>query len=114
MGLQPLAASEDDAMSEAEKRIARRQRMLKDGKIITMNDRSVIDCLIRDISDAGAKIRCGDQIAVPKEFQLFIPQSKYFRAARTVWRRGNEIGIIFTGDVLTPPAWTAKLLGGRA
>jgi hypothetical protein len=101
-------------MSEAEKRSARRQRMLKDGKIITKNERSVIDCSIRDISDTGAKIRCGDQVAVPKEFQLFLPQSRFFREARTVWRRGNEIGIVFTGDVLTPPAWTAKLLGGRA
>lgn len=101
-------------MSEAEKRTARRQRMLKDGKIITKNDRSVIDCIIRDISDTGAKIRCGDQVAVPKEFQLFLPQSKFFREARTVWRRGNEIGIIFTSSLLTPPLWTAKLLGGRA
>jgi hypothetical protein len=101
-------------MSEADKRNARRQRMLKDAKIITTNERSVIDCVVRDISDTGAKLRCGDQVAVPKEFHLFLPQSRFFREARTVWRRGNEIGIVFTGDQLTPPAWTAKLLGGRA
>lgn len=99
-------------MNQSESRIGRRQRTLKDGKIITMNDRSVIDCVIRDLSDTGAKIRCGDQIAVPKEFQLFVPQTRLFREARCVWRRGNEIGIRFISPIMPAPPWTAKLQSG--
>lgn len=99
-------------MSQADKRTNRRQRTLKDGKIITMNDRSVIDCVIRDLSDTGAKIRCGDQVAVPREFQLFVPQTRLFRQARCIWRRGNEIGICFMSAPLPAPAWTAKLHSG--
>ena len=46
------------AMAYDDKRSARRMRVLKDGKIVTMNNLSVIDCTVRDLSETGARLLC--------------------------------------------------------
>jgi PilZ domain len=91
-----MARSED-------KRRARRMRTLKDGKIVTLNNRSVIDCSVRDWSETGAKIRCHDQAAVPNEFRLMMPADNSIRDARVVWRREDFLGILFTSQARTAP-----------
>ena len=53
-----------------DKRRQRRQRVLKDGRIITLDHRSVVNCMVRDLSSTGARLKCGDQVAVPNEFLL--------------------------------------------
>ncbi|MDE2444855.1 MAG: PilZ domain-containing protein [Alphaproteobacteria bacterium] len=81
---------------EENKRIATRQRVLKGAKLVSMNKWMVTDCTIRDLSETGARIICGDQMAVANEFRLFIPSENSVRDARVVWRRGELIGVIFT------------------
>ena len=71
-----------------EKRAAPRHKVLKDGKIVTMNHWSVVDCCVKDISESGARIKCQDQAAVPSEFRLLIPTRRTIRDARVVWRQG--------------------------
>ncbi|MBI2719137.1 MAG: PilZ domain-containing protein [Rhizobiales bacterium] len=91
-------------MAYDDKRSARRMRVLKDGKIVTMNNRSVIDCAVRDLSETGARLRCQDQAAVPNEFRLLLPHDKTIRDAKVVWRRDDHVGIAFTGPAkLAPP-----------
>ena len=91
-------------MELEEKRIARRNRVLKDGKIVTMNNWSVVDCCVRDWSATGARIRCFDQAAVPNEFRLLLPFDNSIREARVVWRRDDYLGIIFTSQPrMAPP-----------
>ena len=84
-------------------RTVRRQRVLKDGKIVTQNLQSVIDCAVRDISESGARLQCNHQSAVPSEFALLLPSQNTMRDARAVWRRGDLIGIAFTGPWRTAP-----------
>jgi hypothetical protein len=90
-------------MGDDDKRRTRRQRVLKDGRIITTDNQSVVNCVIRDLSATGARLKCGDQVAVPSEFRLQVGHERMIRPAKTVWRRGNEIGIIFTGDPIPAP-----------
>lgn len=80
-----------------------RHRVLKDGKIIMLNNWSVVDCCVRDISEMGARIRCSDPGAVPNEFRLLIPSDSTIRDARVVWRREEYCGIVFTGPAKAPP-----------
>ena len=77
--------------------------MLKDGKIVMINNWSVIDCCIRDVSETGARIRCADPAAVPAEFRLLIPHDHVIRDAAVVWRREDQCGIRFTGPPRRAP-----------
>ena len=80
-----------------------RHRVLKDGKIVSRNNWSVVDCCIRDLSDTGARITCEDPVAVPNDFRLLLPASLTIRDAHVVWRRDNQVGIHFTGPARPAP-----------
>jgi len=91
-------------MTEPNKRNAPRQRVLKEGKIVTMDKWSVFDCTIRDISETGARLRCADPASVPADFRLLVRASNSIRTARVVWRRADQVGVMFTGpEKLAPP-----------
>ncbi len=90
-------------MGQIENRIDRRSRVLKDGKIVTLNNQSVIDCSVRDRSDSGARIRCAHQAAVPNNFRLMMPGDNTIRDAHVIWRRGDHLGIVFTGEACRAP-----------
>ena len=84
-------------------RTTRRQRVLKQGKILLPNDMSVLDCGIRDISETGAKLMCADQGAIPNVFRLVITADRSMRDAEVVWRRPDMIGVRFTSPVRKAP-----------
>ncbi len=86
-----------------EKRKSVRRRVLKDGKIVMLNNWSVIDCCVRDISGTGARIRCADPQAVPEEFRLLIASDHTIRTAKVMWRRGEHCGVMFTGPPRPAP-----------
>ena len=78
-------------------------RVLKGAKIVSMNQWSVVDCKVRDLSETGAKLICGDQIAVANEFRFLLPSENTIRTAKVVWRRGDLLGIEFTSEKTTAP-----------
>lgn len=70
----------------------------------------VIDCVVRDISAKGARLRVPDAGAVPQRFELFLKATGEYRPATVRWRRKTEVGISFAqerrafGRRGTPPA----------
>ena len=90
-------------MDDSNRRGARRSRVLKDGKIVTLNNWSVVDCCVRDWSETGARLKCKDQLAVPNEFRLVLPSDNTIRDVRVVWRREDYLGITFTSPATTAP-----------
>lgn len=80
-----------------------RHRVLKEGKIVMLNNWSVVDCSVRDLSETGARIRCKDQRAVPSEFKLLMLADNRIRDARVVWRKDDQLGLQFTGEWKTAP-----------
>jgi len=95
-------------MAEEERRNARRQRVLKEGHIIMLDHQSVVNCTVRDVSDTGARLKCGEQLSVPREFLLRIGREATMRPARVTWRRGNEVGVVFTGEWVRVPLGKPK------
>jgi hypothetical protein len=85
-------------MSER-RRSARKKSFLR-GCIYFNKRRSVADCLIRDISDLGAKIIFSDTICIPDIIELYIPPKEQTLRAQVQWRHGNELGVTF-GDAQT-------------
>lgn len=78
-----------------EKRIIRRRRVLKSGKIIFADGNSVVDCVIRDLSVAGARLEVPTTVGVPHEFILLDVHANRRYAAKIAWRRGASMGVEF-------------------
>jgi PilZ domain len=89
---------------EENNRIAPRARVLKGAKIVSMNNWSLMDCTVRDLSETGAKLLCGDPLAVANVFRFLMPAENTIRDARVVWRRDGMLGIEFTSEKTKAPA----------
>ena len=84
-----------------EKRSHDRIRSFLRAQIIFNNQMTTIDCIIKNISATGARIALNDALAVPTEFEIYIPQRRSSHHARLIWRDKDSIGVDFT-DVLQP------------
>jgi len=78
-----------------ERRQVPRQKSLLRGRVYFNNRNSSADCLIRDISSAGARVVFANPVTLPDLVDLFIPQKEQMLQARIIWRHGNEIGLAF-------------------
>jgi hypothetical protein len=57
-----------------ERRQAPPQRSFLRGLVYFNNRQSAVDCLIRDISDLGARLKFPDSVVLPDAIELYIPQ----------------------------------------
>jgi hypothetical protein len=65
------------------------------GRICFSNGRTSFDCLIRDITQLGARILFSDVVNLPDKVDLYIPQKNQTIRARVIWRHNDEIGLAF-------------------
>jgi len=87
-----------------------RRRTYLGGRVTFDQRHSTLDCVVRNLSAAGAKIAFPDTVIAPDHFDLSIrPQQRTLRA-RITWRRGYEAGVVFseqdTASQLTRPSWS--------
>jgi hypothetical protein len=100
-----------------ERRAVSRQKSFLQGRIFFNNRRTSFDCLIRDISEHGAKLKFSSTIATPDVVDLFIPNKEESYRAKVIWRNADEIGVVFdTGEKSPPRApgapaadWSARI-----
>ena len=86
-----------------ERRRRSRQKAFLQGRIFFNNRRNSVDCLIRDISDQGAKLRFSSTIATPDVVELHVPSRDESYRARIEWRAGEEVGVSFEDAETAPP-----------
>ncbi len=79
-----------------ERRHKDRQRTLKSGKIVFNDKRSVVDCLIRNLSGSGACLQINSANGIPEKFELQIQGTRNLRPCRTVWVTDTRLGIEFS------------------
>ena len=91
--MQPMA-NPAEVHSTERRRIARQKSFLR-GMIYFNNRRSVVDCLIRDISPYGARLIFSDTVTTPDTLDLYIPQKEQTLRAHVIWRVGHEVGVAF-------------------
>ena len=96
----------------AERRIAARQKSFLQGRIYFNNRRSSVDCLIRDYSETGARLKFSETIAVPEAIELYIPNKEEVHRARVEWRSGDEMGISFVDEARAPSTAPEATQGG--
>jgi PilZ domain len=80
----------------SERRSARRIKSFLSGSIYVSRKQGALACLIRDLSDKGARIVFSDTVTLPDMFELYIPQRDQTLRARVHWRRNDEIGLAFS------------------
>ena len=86
-----------------EHRSAPRLRAFLKARIVFNNGMSTMDCLVRDLSDGGAKLQISDSVAIPDRFDLYIAKKDETRRARMQWRTGDEIGVAFEAAAAIAP-----------
>jgi hypothetical protein len=88
---------------DSESRRNQRQRTLKDGKIIFNENRSVINCIVRDVSPTGAKLKLSASTELPPEFKLLLVSENLIAPVACVWRKGDLVGVHFLGEPTRAP-----------
>ncbi|MEM7300443.1 MAG: PilZ domain-containing protein [Pseudomonadota bacterium] len=86
---------EDRQSLAPDRRVARRTRQLKSGRMIFNDASSTLDCTIRDATREGARLQLDASHRVPKVFDLVWVQRGSARRCEVVWRGGNQIGVKF-------------------
>ena len=92
-----------------ERRGSRRSKSFLRGFVYVSRKRGALACLVRDLSEKGARIVFSDNVTLPDVVDLYIPQREQTLRARVEWRRNDEIGLGFTATERTaeaPPSAT--------
>ena len=90
-------------MSLVEPRSTDRVRCLLRARILFNNNNSTIDCVIKNISETGAKIALNTETTVPVDFNLEIPARGQTLRARIIWRDTDSIGVGFVEQMPAAP-----------
>ena len=82
---------------DAEKRGAPRRRTLKQGVAAFHDQYSDLECIVRDMSETGARLKFRDPSMVPERFILHVPMDGTQVSCERRWSKGMECGVIFVG-----------------
>ncbi len=78
-----------------ERRRATRQRTFLRGRVIYDHGRGSADCMVRDMSEHGAKLVFSSPVAIADVVDLQIPAKGEKFRARVRWRTEDEVGVCF-------------------
>ena len=84
------------ALEKQARRVPRR-KVLKGGKIVSHHLHGAIDVRIRDLSEAGALIELPLATLLPQTFDLLVMSEYKIYPSIIRWRRGDRMGLEFTG-----------------
>ena len=62
--------------------------------IVFDGGRTRLDCVIRDLSDGGAKLQVATVKGIPQSFDLIVPRHRPHHC-RVAWRALKEMGVQF-------------------
>lgn len=72
-----------------------RMRMLKGGMIMFSGRHATIPCVVRDMSNGGARLQVAQVTQVPDTFELLVELDGIEVPCRIAWRKVTEIGVEF-------------------
>ena len=79
-----------------EKRLSPRRNTMIEATIVFQAGRVRMDCIIRNLSETGAKLEVASVGGVPNTFDLITPGHRP-HACRVAWRSLKEMGVEFVG-----------------
>ncbi len=87
-----------DRRTGATRRGGSRARSLLTGKIIIGDGRECHDCVVRNLSAKGAHVRIAGTVNLPGTVGLLVVKEGLLFDAAIAWRRGEQIGLTFSGQ----------------
>jgi hypothetical protein len=78
--------------TDDEKRRARRVGVLRSVRLVF--ERTAIECIVRDVSPTGVRIRLSQDVIVPEQVTLYFQKGEIISARRR-WQRGHQAGFAF-------------------
>jgi hypothetical protein len=81
-------------MPVQERRKSTRSRVLKGAKII-LGTSSVMDCVVRNVTNSGARVQIANTVELPDDLGLTFDSGYSIRQCRVVWRTMTETGVKF-------------------
>ena len=97
-----------------ENRDSSRKRLLKGGYIAFSARHATLPCVVRDISESGARLQVGQVSSVPDTFELIVELDGLEVPCVVVWRKANEIGVTFTASPTYVAPRRAQIVGVRS
>ena len=77
-----------------ERRKSSRLRVFKSAKLI-LDKSSVFDCVVRDLTNVGARIEIPNAFDLPEKLDMTIGGGRLIRSCRLVWRKLTGTGVEF-------------------
>ena len=77
-----------------ERRGNARSRVFKGAKLV-LGRSSTIDCVVRNVTNSGARIHLPNAVDLPEAFDLTFDGGYSFRRCRIAWRSVTEAGVRF-------------------
>lgn len=71
-----------------------RSRVLRGAKII-LGTSSVIDCVVRNVTNTGARVQLANTVELPDDLGLTFDNGYSIRPCKVIWRTVTETGIQF-------------------
>jgi len=78
-----------------DRRRAPRRRTLKSATISPDGQGTCFDCVVRNISETGIRVKVASQLGIPKSFRFKFPDEGIDQTAEIVWRLDKELGAVF-------------------
>lgn len=72
-----------------------RHRTFLQGRVFYNNRRQSADCIIRELTDDGARLSFTDPVALPHAFELHIPNRDQTLRVEIAWNHGTDVGVSF-------------------
>jgi hypothetical protein len=90
-------AGDTPAGQRADRRSDHRARALLKGKIILAGGGMSADCVIRDLSSDGARVRVDSGVPLAGGLGLLVIRDGVMFDAVLAWRKGDQAGLAFSG-----------------
>lgn len=87
-----------------QKRRSPRIRTLLRARLVYQNGDCSVECVVRNISDHGAKIGVTTSLTLPDQMDLIIPQKGMNQRVRVCWRHADEMGVEYMAMAERPTA----------
>jgi len=81
-----------------ERRALPRQKTFIKGRLYFNNRLNSTDCIIRDVTEKGARLEVPESVAIPDAFELYVPNRHEQFQARIEWRRGGTVGVTLSAE----------------
>jgi hypothetical protein len=81
-----------------ERRALVRHKTFIKGRIYFNNRLSSVDCIVRDMTEKGARLQVPESVAVPDAFDLHLPNKDEHFRAQAQWRKGDQLGVSWTAE----------------